>query len=274
MTQLTISLSDCVSKSTSLIHTLDSKTSPHSLTFEPSLLLTSDGKAYKEDECSADEVDVCTTLARIAFKPDSPNYDEANAQVFKNSCSKLNKEELPTHCADKTYNVDLLYIQGPHFLLVGTLGHEANRELTCPEVVAFASVAADKVSFSFNRNDLMHKFTSHKLGTASLDQLFDAEETAKSISESEFDLEKNTCVHYAGNLWRALGIDETNELASFLSDNIVSDPTFAKMWKRKPGAAGYLAANLGGKAALQYYVESTVNAQLNIVGEDGMLAEV
>lgn len=66
---------------------------------------------------------------------------------------------------------------------------------------------------------------------------------------------------------------ETNELATFITQNVVTDPTFSKMWKSKPGAAGYIAANLGGKTALQYYVESTVNAQLNIVEEDGMFAE-
>ena len=152
---------------------------------------SSDGHAYKEDECSRDKEDVCTRLTRIAFKPDSPNHDETASQVFQNSCSELHKQQLPPECDDELYHVDLVYIQGPHFLLVGTLSNESNEETTCPKVVSFASIG-EKISFSFNQKDLMHKFSSHKLGTASLGQLFSAEEAVKSIKESEFDLEKNT----------------------------------------------------------------------------------
>ena len=217
---------------------------------------------------------MCTSLTRIAFKTDSPSYDETTAQVFEKSCSELDKQKLPANCAEEIYNVDLLYIPGPHFLIVGSLDKSADTEMTCPEVVSFATVTGDKVSFSFNQKDLVHKFSSHKLGTVSLGQLFSAEEAAKSIKESEFNLERNTCVHYAQRLWRALNLDETSELASFLSDNISSDKTFAEMWKSKPGSAGYIAANLVGKTALQYYVENTVKSQVNIVKQDGMLEEV
>ena len=138
-------------------------------------------------------MDVCTSLTKIAFKSeDSPDYDKASAQVFKDSCSELNKHELSANCANEHYRLDLLYIKGPHFLLVGTLDKDTNGHTPCPESVAFVSIASKKVSFVFNQKNLMDKFSSHELGTVSLGQLFDAEESAKTIIESEFDLENNT----------------------------------------------------------------------------------
>ena len=91
------------------------------------------------------------------------------------------------------------------------------------------------------------------------------------MDDSEYDLTKNSCVHYAGQLWRFLGFEETNELALFLVDNIVgsdgSGNGFKKIAKNHQVSGGIraLAAFAMGEDAVKSYIEEVVYSQLSLV---------
>jgi len=74
----------------------------------------------------------------------------------------------------------------------------------------------------------------------------------------------NSCPHYASSIWRAIGLEETDELANFLIENIVDDPSFVELAKKTGGARALAAVGIGGKGALEKYVAGMVYSQLEI----------
>ena len=103
-------------------------------------------------------------------------------------------------------------------------------------------------------------------------------EGAPAPDEVGYDFERNSCVHYAGNIWRAIqaedgtaAVKETSELAEFIINNVVDDDGFIELVKKKENVGGFRASAMlavGGKAGVKSYVADLVYGQLNIVDPD------
>jgi hypothetical protein len=101
----------------------------------------------------------------------------------------------------------------------------------------------------------------------SLEKIIDAESVVEPVDDSKYDLTKNSCFHYAGSIWRELGFHETNELATFLVQNLIKDGGFINVArdKVKVGGLRVLATYMaGGDIVFEKYVNDTVFSQLNI----------
>ena len=171
---------------------------------------------------------------------------------------KLKDEMIPDQCLDEDYDVNLYVIDGPHFMLGASNGGK------CPNI-ALTSVEGVKHKFMFSSaaNDDIPSYSSGKKAT--LRQFLEAEEVAPTIGIDAYDLESNTCVHYAGSIWRELGYPETHELAQFIVTNIANDPSFEDMAKSSFGGVRYLLAKaVGGKNALLSHLEEVVYSQMNL----------
>ncbi len=81
------------------------------------------------------------------------------------------------------------------------------------------------------------------------------------MNDLKYDLTQNSCVCYAGKIWRHLGLKETEELATFLIDNIVGPDEFERIVKkhRESGGLRALAAVVLGKDSLKVYMEGVVS---------------
>ena len=170
----------------------------------------------------------------------------------------LKDEMIPDLCLDEDYDVNLYVIDGPHFMLGASNGGK------CPNV-ALTSVEGAKHKFMFSSaaNDDIPSYSSGKKAT--LRQFLEAEEVAPTIGIDAYDLESNTCVHYAGSIWRELGYPETHELAQFIVSSIANDPSFEDMAKSSFGGIRYLLAKaVGGKNALLSHLEEVVYSQMNL----------
>ena len=111
----------------------------------------------------------------------------------------------------------------------------------------------------------MNGLSKHPLGQFTLGDVLVAEKKATAINDSEYDLTKNTCIHYAGDIWRSLGVKETQAMADFLVSNLVGSDDFIEFAKKKAGGLRAIAAlAIGGQSALEYYIRSTVSSQLKI----------
>ena len=47
----------------------------------------------------------------------------------------------------------------------------------------------------------------HSSGVVTLGDLLNADEGLKALKDAEYDLTKNSCVNYAGVIWRSLRFD-------------------------------------------------------------------
>ena len=206
-------------------------------------------------------LDICGALADLVTKTGSITQD---ARALSGSCSELVKEDLPPKCNDKVYNVGLIAIPGPHFFIGATL-HDDLDGNDCPPIVTFASVKGKKEMIILTQKEVVSKFSVHDGGTAKLGDILKAEEDAKAIAVSAFNLATNSCAHYALSIWRSLKLDETAELANFTIENALNDENFESLVKASTGGLGYIASKtLGGKAAMKGYLEDIVFSQLNI----------
>eukprot|EP00956_Cyclotella_meneghiniana_P038506 scaffold155273_cov35-Cyclotella_meneghiniana.AAC.2 len=170
----------------------------------------------------------------------------------------LKEEKIPNQCLDEYYDLNLYVIAGPHFML------GVSNEGKCPNV-ALTSVEGDKhkIMFSSAATDNIPSYSYDKKIT--LRQFLEAEEVAPAIDNDLYDLESNTCVHYAGSIWRELGYPETHELAQFIVTNIANDPHFEDLAKNSFGGGRYLMAKaVGGKRALESHLEEVVYSQMII----------
>eukprot|EP00956_Cyclotella_meneghiniana_P046037 scaffold396239_cov56-Cyclotella_meneghiniana.AAC.4 len=170
----------------------------------------------------------------------------------------LKDEMIPDQCLDEDYDLNLFVINGPHFMLgVSNEGKCPNVALTSVEggkhKIMISSAATDDIpSYSFGKKITLRDFLK-------------AEEAAPAIDNEGFDLESNTCVHYAGSIWRGLGYPETHELAQFVVTNVLNDPSFEDMVKSHIGGVRYLLAKaVGGKEALESHLEEVVYSQMII----------
>ena len=178
-------------------------------------------------------------------------------------------EDIPSSCLNNIYDVELRAVkdEGAHFLLAAKSSDEkSNDDKKCPEVLTFMSI--DEKKFTHRVHDIT-KFdedsSSFLLGKASLNKIIDAEGSVEAIKDFKYELTKNSCIHYAGHIWRKLQFDETNELASFLIENLLKDDGFLKVARDKLSAGGLrVMSYVAGKGSLEAFVKDTVYSQLNI----------
>jgi len=173
------------------------------------------------------------------------------------------KVDISTKCDGEVYNMGLYAIGGSHFFLIGSK-EDADSGTECPPSIFMGSIKGEKKIAAVFVEDIKG-FPMIALGLATLDDILLAEESAEAFDESTYDLFNNSCPHYAGSIWRAIGLEETDELANFLIQNIVDDPSFVELAKKTGGARALAAVGIGGKVALKKYVAGRVYSQLEII---------
>ena len=189
--------------------------------------------------------------------------------VKDNKVEEVNRADLPVKCKDVLYKVGLYSLSGSHFFIGGTaINNAANEEMAnidCPSAIAFASIDGTKKAYNAPET-AVQELSNHFLGQFALDDILAAEENVTAIDDSGYHLTKNTCAHYARAIWRALGVEETHDMADFLVTNLVGSDEFIEFAKMKAGGLRVVTAfAVGGKQALENYVRDIVTSQLNIV---------
>lgn len=211
------------------------------------------------------------TNTKTAPKEEGTTLENINDEQQPIYCSSqdggITKEDIPSHCFDKMYNVDLSAVfGGPHFFLIGTKVKAANSENEygyCPPSIAMDQFHWQKKMGMIVEEDFkdLHK---HHLGSASLGDILKAEESVDAIDASEYDYLTNGCAHYAQRIWRSLGFEETEALANFFVDNIVDDSySMERAEKSKGGIRALASIALGGKGGFKDYVGDVVYSQLD-----------
>ena len=207
-----------------------------------------------------------------AFVVDSPEVvyqvtcpadgDECNVHVKEEEppfglCA-LKEDTIPEECLKEEYDLNLYVAGGPHFMLGASNGGK------CPNV-ALISVKGAKHKIVFSSVDTVG-MPSYSFGKKiTLRDFLNAEEVVPPTDTEGFDLESNTCVHYARSVWRELGYPETHELAQFVVSNVANDPKFEDMMKHHAGGLRYLVAKVvGGKSAMVSHLEEVVYSQMVI----------
>lgn len=175
------------------------------------------------------------------------------------------KEDIPSKCDDVVYDTGIYVLPGgPHFFILG-VKQDANVK-GCPPNIAFSSFEGQKKMSAVFMDDT-EGLSMYVLGAASLGNILQAEESAEAIDESVYNVATNNCVHYAQTIWRSLGFEETEEMATFIIENAVNDDHFMEYLAKKRFAGGlrYLASfAIGGSPAMQNYVKDMVHSQLDI----------
>ena len=213
-------------------------------------------------------------LPDIVYKVECPaksagsvcQVEQLTASDGLDFCS-LRDEDIPTKCMDLLYDVSLYAIKGPHFL-VGVSPQEGGgvRGNECPQIIAFDTPDGQKKMLSLMDMGDIKGLRVHKLGSSKLGAILKAEEQADIIDGSNFDLVSNNCVHYARDIWSSLGFDETNNLALFITDHLMSDESFEKLAKKHIGGSRYVAAKtIGGPGAMEVFIDHVVYSQLDVV---------
>jgi len=200
----------------------------------------------------------------------SPPKPPPNPTMSPVACNtNADSDDIPPSCKDLDYDVALYAIENPHFSLVATLNEVASATATaldCPEIIAFNSLSGEK-KIHFVDESLAQDIPHHKFGAAKLGSILKAEEKAKPIQDSEFDIATNNCVHFAASIWRQLGFKEDAELAQFLIENIVGDGhthNFLDGLHSTASSRRALAAHALGTDALTDYFADVVYSELNI----------
>jgi len=175
------------------------------------------------------------------------------------------KEDHPISevCLGSKYEVVLIAVEGPHFLLGAS-----NENPDCPNI-AFDSVGGKRRS-QFSTEDATG-VAVHHVGLASLRAILEAENQAAELNPTllSFNLSTNTCVHYARDIWRRLGMTESASLAEFVIENVVGDPHIERIageiltLGEGMGGLRNLAARVitGGSNLVREKVEETVYSQ-------------
>ena len=170
----------------------------------------------------------------------------------------LKEATISDKCLDEEHDLNLYVVGGPHFMLGASNGGK------CPNV-ALSSLEGAKVKIVFSSAYTVG-IPSYSFGKKiTLRDFLKAEEVVPPTDTEGFDLESNTCVHYAGSIWRELGYPETHELAQFVVSNVANDAKFEDMVKTHVGGLRYLAAKVvGGKNAMVSHLKEMVYSQMVI----------
>eukprot|EP00956_Cyclotella_meneghiniana_P021146 scaffold38102_cov40-Cyclotella_meneghiniana.AAC.2 len=197
------------------------------------------------------------------------NKASALEWVKDNKVEEVNQADLPIKCKDVLYKVGLYSLSGSHFFIGGTAIKNADNDvmanIDCPSAIAFASIDGTKKVYNAPET-AVQELSNHFLGQFALIDILAAEENVTAIDNSGYHLTKNTCAHYARAIWRALGVEETHDMADFLVTNLVDSDEFIEFAKMKAGGLRVVTTfAVGGKQALENYVRDIVTSQLNIV---------
>ena len=163
----------------------------------------------------------------------------------------------------------LYVIPGPHFSLGITL---ANDRFNCPSNIAFNSIDGKKTTLSV-LDEYTKNLPMHPLGKALLGDILEAEKHAIATDEFNFDLVNNNCLHYAHSIWHSLRLAGGVDLADFIIENTVSDPSFENMAKEmyaKGGVGFLLAYKIGGKVAMKKFVADIVRDNFDALSSDSI----
>ena len=185
---------------------------------------------------------------------------------------EIKMAEVPGKCLLRDYNLFLnaFLDKGSHFFSVAIASEDEDKALDykeCPNALAFASIEGYKVTYLIpNEEDLKTGFNSFSLGKATLGNIIQAESSAEPVDDSKYDLTSNSCVHYAGRIWRGLKFDETAELADFLTENLLRDDGFLDIARNKVEQGGFriLSKYAMGEGKFEEFVKNTVLSQLYI----------
>ena len=179
-------------------------------------------------------------------------------------------KDIPSECHDHGYEVALNAVvkHGSHFFLSATSSNKDNlNDDKCPKALVFASIDGRKVTYLVSNEDQMNGyFRVHLLGKASLKEIIKAESNANAVDDSAYDLTKNSCIHYAGDISRGLEFDETPELAEFLIENLLMDDGLIDIARDNINFGGLhvLSNYVLTRENFNQYVKDMVFSQLNI----------
>merc|ERR1719148_532694 len=204
----------------------------------------------QEVSCPAEGADTC----QVTVLNDNGLVDCSS----KESNVSILKENVPAKCMDEAYDMSLVVVPTPHFFLLG-VKQDAEENKGCPPSIMLNSFSGRKTMAVPFTADMAH-LPMQAMGTALLGDIIEAEENAVAIDDTAFDVSANNCVHYAGSIWRSLGLTE-DELPSFLIEHIVDDGNIAQVVKARGGAGALVALNVGGRRALKKYVTDVVQAE-------------
>ena len=184
------------------------------------------------------------------------------------------EKSIAKECHDKVYEVTVHALEGPHFAIAATLPNDTKSTGMnhCPSAVGFYSKDGEKHHYvAYDGHEEYDSVDEIKLGSAKLADFFKAEEDATPIDESTYDFTSNSCVHYAGDIWRRLKVDETKELAEFIINNVVNDDSLKVLLKEREDIGSFRTTAMlaiGGKPAMRSFISDIVYEQLHIIDED------
>lgn len=163
---------------------------------------------------------------------------------------------VKAYCSDLYYDLFLVTIPGVlHFFLYASSDEYS---AGCPSV-GFDSRDWKKVIFTANINDAEKYF----LNTFQLGNIFSAFDQAKLITNEDYSITENSCLHFAANIWRPLGVVENVDLQEFIVSNIVEDDnTMKKFFNSYSDQYGVLANSVVGKLQMEKFVQLVVSSQL------------
>lgn len=177
--------------------------------------------------------------------------------------SLLKRNDISLNCFKQDYALSLHTLPGPHFLLLAKREERKNNK-ECPSNVAFDYVEGGMAEVFMED---IAGFAQHPLGSYQLSDILQAQEKAEAHIEkaSEYNLETNTCLHYARDVWSSLGLVDTIDMAEFIVEGVFNDSNFENLAKKHRGGTGYLTAKASGKHELKNYIKDVVYTQLDIV---------
>ena len=182
------------------------------------------------------QVNACVTCHE--YEPEyDPDFPERTRRALKEE--EVYDEIL--RCSSELYRVYLVSRPGentPHFDLEvkpvapsPTAGN-ANNNLICLDL-GFSGVnrsgkkhiydATMMIDSDDGEGSVDAELQSFLLGTADLGTIFTAYEAANPISNENYHIVTNNCVHFAASIWRMIGLPESNGLHDFLVKNILAD---------------------------------------------------
>ena len=200
-----------------------------------------------------------------------PSSSEVRKWEQNEKAIKMKINDIPSECYLHKFDVAInsVALRGSHFFLSATASDKKTLDLDdkCPNTLLFASIDGKKVMYHVPKDESFDDFFyTHRLGTATLKDIIDAEQKVKAVDDSDYDLTKNSCVHYAGSIWRELQFDETPELADFLIENLLRDDGLIDIAHQKVAMGGLrvLSKYLIDEDSFENYVKETVVSQLVI----------
>lgn len=131
-------------------------------------------------------------------------------------------------------------------------------------MIAFASMYDHKVAFLIQKEKMINvQINMHLLRKA----LLKAENYTKAVNDKKWDMTRNSCIHYAGDISRSLKFAETPELANFLVGNLLCDDGFVNIAYRNVATDGLhgISKYIVKDESFDEYVKELVHSQLNIV---------